>query len=81
MAWVTIGSGTLNKSTKDTGAPYFGKGKIEINGEEHEFNIGAWVKEGKNGSKFFSIAFSVQEDAAPKSAPKKQEEESDGIPF
>lgn len=82
MAWVKLGDGTLNKSKKDTGAPYFGKCNLTIDGKEHEISIGGWVKDGKEGSKFFSLAFSVPEDAAPKPAPKKQAAaEDNSVPF
>lgn len=63
--WTKIGNGTINKSKQEgAGAPYYGKCAITIDGREHQISIGAWVKDGQNGSKFFSLAFSVPEEAA-----------------
>lgn len=80
MAWTKIGSGTLNKSKDPSkGAPYYGKCAITIDGREHQISIGAWVKDGNEGSKFFSLAFSVQE-AENTQAPAKAADDSD-VPF
>lgn len=83
MAWTKVGSGTINKSKHDKGAPYYGKCKVTIEGREHELEIGAWVKDGNNGSKFFSLQFSVKDDA-PQSRPaakQSQEADDDSVPF
>lgn len=75
MAWTNIGSGTINKAKEgQKGAPYYGKCKITIDGREREINIGAWLKDGQNGSKFFSLAFSVQEQQSQSSPPQKQDD-------
>ena len=75
MAWKNIGNGTINKAEEGAkGAPYWGKCKLTIDGKEREINIGAWLKPGNNGSKFFSLAFSVKEDQQQHSAPAKQDD-------
>ena len=79
MGWTKIGTGTLNKSKDPSnGAPYYGKCTITIDGREHQISLGAWVKDGKDNSKFFSIAFSVQDDARPAPAAAATDDE---IPF
>lgn len=80
MAWTKIGSGTINKSKDPSkGAPYYGKCQITIDGREHDISIGAWVKDGKEGSKFFSLAFSVQGDETAQAPAKAADDDS--IPF
>lgn len=84
MGWTKVGTGTINKSKDEgKGAPYYGKCKLTIDGVEREISIGAWVKEGNNNSKFFSLQFSVKDDA-PQSKPaakQSQEADDDSVPF
>ena len=80
MGWTKIGTGTLNKSKDPSkGAPYYGKCKITLDGREFECSLGAWVKDGKDNSKFFSLSFSVQDDARP--APAAADASDSDIPF
>jgi hypothetical protein len=82
MGWAKIGSGTLNKSKDPSrGAPYYGKCAITIDGREHQVSIGAWVKDGQNGSKFFSLAFSVPEEDVAQSCPQQRQAPDDEVPF
>jgi hypothetical protein len=83
MGWTKVGSGTLNKSKDPSkGAPYYGKCKLTIDGMEREINIGAWVKDGQGGSKFFSLAFSVPEGESQATAKTTAETDEDSsIPF
>jgi hypothetical protein len=46
-----------NKRTKDTQPEY--TGNCEINGTE--FWVSAWIRESKNGEKFFSMAYTPKE--------------------
>jgi len=55
-----------NKRTKDTQPEY--TGTCEINGQE--FWISAWVKESKNGQKFFSMAYTPKDQNVAQSAPQ-----------
>lgn len=77
-----IGWGSIKKGDESKGAPYFGDCKITIDGVEREIRIGAWVKPGKDGSKYFSLSFSVENDA-PQSKPaaKQSQAYDEEIPF
>lgn len=79
MGWVTVGNGTINKSTKDTGAPYYGKCTLTLGGVEYQLSLGCWVKDGQNGSKFFSVKYSMQEDDSPR--PPQKQATADEVPF
>lgn len=73
-------SGTLFKNDKgdnDKRPDY--KGDCNIYGDL--FEIGAWIKEGKNG-KFMSLSFKPKEDRPLKVAPKADfSDMGDDIPF
>lgn len=78
-------SGILGKNDKmregKQDPPY--RGSCGIDGEEYW--LSAWIKESKDGNKFFSLSFRNKKDdkakpAAKKAAPK-QEEAEDDIPF
>jgi hypothetical protein len=74
-------SGSLFKNDKRTDEkhPHY-KGTAMINGEE--FWISAWMKEGKSGVKFMSLAFQPKEEgAATSNSSKKEADDEDGMPF
>ena len=75
-------SGTLFKNDtegKSESFPPYG-GSLDVNGEQ--FWISAWVKEGKSGSKFFSLAIKPKETSVGrKLTPPKEEPLDDDIPF
>ena len=71
-------SGTLFKNErkeKDSHPDYNGTAKIGGN----EFYMNAWIKESKNGKKFFSFSFKVKE--AVKVEVKKEEVSDEQLPF
>lgn len=80
-------SGSLFKNTrkeKDTHPDYNGSVRIE----GHDYWISAWLKEDKNGGKYFSFAFKRKDGTAdrPQAAAKPASQSSardldDGIPF
>lgn len=77
-------SGTLGKNArmrKGKNDPSY-SGKCEVAGVEYW--ISAWVKEGNDGSKFFSLSFNPKDapkqQAAP-AAPEAAPEEDSEIPF
>lgn len=75
-------SGTLGKNTrreKDTHPTH--SGRCIVAGVEYW--ISAWVKEGQDGSKFFSLAFKPREEQqqAPAKPATTAAEFDDDIPF
>jgi uncharacterized protein (DUF736 family) len=69
MAYDDTNKGVLfknNSKEKDSHPDY--TGKINIDGTEKR--LAAWVREGKNGTKFLSIAVSE---------PREQQEEDNGL--
>lgn len=74
-------SGSLfrnDKKTMDTHADYTGSGVI--NGEE--FWINAWLKETRDGRKFFSFSFNPKQSKPPRpDAESQREVKQDDIPF
>lgn len=73
-------SGTLGKNTrreKDSHPTH--SGRCTVAGTEYW--ISAWVKEGTDGSKFFSLAFKPREEQAQPQRQQPVDEFSDDIPF
>jgi hypothetical protein len=80
-------SGSLfknNRKEKDTHPDYNGSARIE----GHDYWISAWLKEDKNGGKYFSFAFKCKDGTAERpTAPAKPAGQSfargldDDIPF
>ena len=75
-----------DRKTKDTQPGYTGS----LNVDGVEYFLDAWVKDGKNGSKFFSVSVKRKDKqaeparapAAPKAAPSSGFDDMDGdIPF
>ena len=71
-------SGSLFKNDKRTDEknPHY-KGSAMVNGEE--FWLSAWMKEGKSGVKFMSLALKPKDEGAATS--KKEADDEDGMPF
>lgn len=71
-------TGTLFKNDKGSEKAPGYKGTINVEGKEYE--IAAWVKESKTGSKFFSLK--IQEPyKADKQVEEKPTDFDDSIPF
>ena len=76
-------SGTLGRNTrreKDTHPTH--SGRCIVAGVEYW--ISAWVKDGQDGSKFFSLAFKPREEQQPAAQPKQAAAEfvdDSDIPF
>jgi hypothetical protein len=80
MAYDTSNSGTLGKNhrkEKDTHPSH--TGKCEIDGKAYW--ISAWVKDGNNNEKFFSLSFKLKDDQPARQAPAKNSGADDDIPF
>lgn len=76
MEYDNTNSGVLFKNESDNEkAPNY-KGKINVNGNDYE--IAAWVRESKAGTKFLSLKVQEPRDKKPK--PKIEDIESD-LPF
>jgi hypothetical protein len=73
-------SGSLFKNDKKTSEKHPDyKGSAMVGGEE--FWLSAWIKEGKSG-KFMSISLQPKEEGAANSkSSKKEEDDSDSMPF
>jgi len=71
-------SGVLgrNRNKKTDRSPEF-NGQATVEGKKYW--LSAWVKDGKDGSKYFSLAFSPQEDKHP--SKKEEPYENADIPF
>jgi len=75
-------SGALFKNDrkeKETQPDY--RGDVKIDGQEYW--LSAWIKEGKSGKKFFSLAFTAKESRPEPAAPAQNApaELDDDLPF
>lgn len=71
-------SGTLGKNHRKEKESHPGyTGKCEIDGKAYW--ISAWVKDGNNNEKFFSLSFKAKDEQAP--APRNSGASDDSIPF
>lgn len=78
MEYDNTNSGVLFKNESDNEkAPNY-KGKINVNGNDYE--IAAWVRESKAGTKFLSLKVQEPRDKKPKPVQKIEDIESD-LPF
>lgn len=77
MEYDNTNSGTLFRNDKATHpkAPEY-TGKIDVEGKEYQ--LAAWVRESKNGKKFFSIKVS---EPYKKPNPQEVYEDTSDIPF
>ena len=66
-----------NKRTNDKQPEY--NGSVEVNNVE--YYISAWVKESKNGQKFFSLSFTPKDQQQASVTPSVTEDVNDSIPF
>lgn len=66
-----------NKRTNDKQPEY--NGSVEVNNVE--YYISAWVKESKNGQKFFSLSFTPKDQQQAVVTPSVTEDVNSEIPF
>jgi len=66
-----------NKRTNERQPEY--NGSVEVSGVQYW--ISAWVKESKNGQKFFSLAFTEKDQPKPEAIQQSTEEVNGEIPF
>ena len=71
-----------DKKTQDTHPEY--TGSLNVNGVDHW--LSGWIKEGKNGSKFFSLSIRPKQEAPRQSSEptrkaKPVDDFGDDIPF
>jgi uncharacterized protein (DUF736 family) len=81
MEYDNTNRGTLyrNENKKEENHPDY-SGSLNVGGKE--FWLSGWVKESKNGKKFFSLSIKPKAKENPHAKPKQQEEApNDDIPF
>lgn len=66
-----------NKRTNDKQPEY--NGSVEVNNVQ--YYISAWVKESKNGQKFFSLSFTPKDQQQAVVTPSVTEDVNSEIPF
>lgn len=66
-----------NKRTNDKQPEY--NGSVEVNNVQ--YYISAWVKESKNGQKFFSLSFTPKDQQQTSVTPSVTEDVNSEIPF
>jgi len=79
MEYDNTNTGVLFKNESDNEKAPAYKGKINVDGKEYE--LAAWIREGKKG-KFMSLKVQEPRDKAPKPAPAKDFADIvDDVPF
>lgn len=73
-------SGVLFKNNKKNGQKHPDyTGEMMVGGEE--FRLSAWIKEGKSGVKFMSLAVSPKDESGEKKRESKAVDDDSDVPF